>query len=88
MQYSELSERSKAPRVLLAIVTVQCDDFRWKCRVFQKVFYSGNPNVTVRPALRKGLHLKAYELSIIQRVERRAVCTPLSAKVFVTLAAQ
>jgi hypothetical protein len=34
------------------------------------------------------LHLKACKLYIIQRLERWAVCTPLSVNVFVTLATQ
>jgi hypothetical protein len=37
---------------------------------------------------KKSLHLKAYKLSIIQDVERWMVCTPLSVKVFITLATQ
>jgi hypothetical protein len=36
--------------------------------------------------LRKLLYLRAYELSIIQGVERWIVCTSLSVNVFVTLA--
>jgi hypothetical protein len=38
--------------------------------------------------LRKGLHLKAYKLPIVQHLERWIVHTPLNVNVFVTLATQ
>jgi hypothetical protein len=40
----------------------------------------------VRQMLGKGLHLKAYKLSIVPGVERWIVCTPLNTNIFVTLA--
>jgi hypothetical protein len=42
---------------------------RKKSRAFQKELYNGIPNVTVWRVLRKTLHLKAYKLSIVQRLE-------------------
>jgi hypothetical protein len=38
------------------------------CKVFQKGLYNGIPNVAVRRVVRKRLHLKAYKLSIVQRL--------------------
>jgi hypothetical protein len=38
--------------------------------MFQKQLYSGIPNVTVWRVLRKRLYLKAYELFVVQVVER------------------
>jgi hypothetical protein len=38
--------------------------------------------------LRKGLHLNAYNLYIVQHLEQWIVCTPLSVKFFVALVTQ
>jgi hypothetical protein len=59
-----------------------------KYRMFQKELTSDIPNVTVWRVSRKHLHLKAYNLAILQCVERWIVCTPFSVNFFVTLATQ
>jgi hypothetical protein len=57
-------------------------------RLFKKERYNDITNVTVWTMLRKCLHLRVYELSIVEGVERWIVCTPLITNVFVTLATQ
>jgi hypothetical protein len=39
--------------------------------VFQKELYNGIPNATAWRVLRKRLHLKAYQLSVVQAVKLR-----------------
>jgi hypothetical protein len=39
----------------------------------------------LRDCHEKNLHLKAYELSIFQYLQRGIVCTPLSVNILVTL---
>jgi hypothetical protein len=56
--------------------------------VFHAEFYNGIPNVSVWLVLQKRLYLKAYKLSIVENLERRIVCTPVSINVFVTPATQ
>jgi hypothetical protein len=77
------------------VLPCQCSDIIntviYKYRMFQKELYSGVPNVTVWRVLRKRLHLKVYKLSVVQVIEvleRRIVCMPLSINVFVTPATQ
>jgi hypothetical protein len=59
-----------------------------KYRAFQEELYNGIPDVTLWRVLRKRLHLKEYKIYIVQSVEQRIVCTPLSVNVFVTLATE
>jgi hypothetical protein len=60
----------------------------WLALVIQGVsknVYNGIPNVTVWRMLRKCLHFKAYKPSIVQDVQRRIVCTPLSINMHIRL---
>jgi hypothetical protein len=53
--------------------------------VFQNELYNGIPDVTVWRLLRKRLHLKAYKLSIVQRLELDVVLARTLATGFVLL---
>jgi hypothetical protein len=56
--------------------------------VFPNELYNCISTVTVWKVLQSRLHLKAYKLSIVQHLEQRIVCMPLSVNVLVTLATQ
>jgi hypothetical protein len=48
------------------LYAVTCSHRGRTVQAFQKQLYNGIPNVTVSRALRRGLHLKAYRLYIVQ----------------------
>jgi hypothetical protein len=88
MQRTLLSESIPIRRssAILSFDAVQfCSKYRSKYRVFQKELYNSIPNVTIWRVLRKGSHLKAYKLSISERLEWHIVCTPLGVNLFLTL---